>query len=101
MGEPHVTRVDIAAVRAVAHEFDTAAELLDNAVSTHLARLAFDGATAGRDHIARGDALRGALDRLSGELLEWSRAAAEIAAALQAGADRYADAELHSAARVG
>jgi len=101
MGEAHVTRMDSAAVRAVAHQFDAAAALVDGAVRTHLTRLAFDGATAGRLHVAHGDALRNALDLLSDELSAWSRAATEIAAALRAGADRYADAELRNAVRVG
>ena len=66
----------------------------------HLARLEFSGASAGRAHTARGDALRAALERLTAELSQWSRAAAEIAVALRAGADRYADAELYAAARI-
>jgi hypothetical protein len=101
MGERHVARVDVAAVHAVAGEFATAADLLATAAHTHLSRLGFDGATAGHAHAARGEALRTALDRLSGELTEWSRAAAEIAMALRAGADRYADAENRAAVRVG
>lgn len=92
--------IDVAAVRAVADELDAAAELVDRAGGDHLARLAFGGATAGREHIARGDALRTALQRLTAELSQWSRAAGEIAVALRAGADRYADAELYAAARI-
>ncbi|MGH3563590.1 MAG: type VII secretion target, partial [Mycobacterium sp.] len=64
-------------------------------------RLAFDGASAGRAHVAGGDALRRALDRWAGELARWSRAGAEIATALRVGAESYADAELRAAARVG
>lgn len=93
--------VDGAALRAVANRFDATAEAIDGAVRTHLARLAFHGAAAGQAHIARGDALRSALDRLAGELSEWSRASVEIAAALRADAQRYGDAELSSAARLG
>jgi hypothetical protein len=33
-------------------------------------------------------------------LSQWSRASVEIAEALRAGADRYADAELYAAARI-
>ncbi|MGH3594596.1 MAG: hypothetical protein ACRDUT_01260, partial [Mycobacterium sp.] len=46
-------------------------------------------------------ALRVALDRLTGELAQWARATVEIAATLRAGADRYAEADLRAAARVG
>lgn len=95
---PDSASIDGAAVYAVADRFNTAAELIDNAVADHLARLTFTGARAGRAHTARGDALRAGLDRLSDELSRWSRAAAEIAVALRAGADRYADADRYAAA---
>jgi hypothetical protein len=94
------TGVDVAAVRAVADRFGAAAELINGAVSNHLARLSFGGATAGRAHVARGDALRTGLERLAAEFSQWSRAADEIAVALRVGADRYADAELYAAARI-
>jgi hypothetical protein len=94
------TEVDVAAVHRVADQLDTAAELIDGAVGNHLGGLAFGGANAGRAHAARGDALRVELDRLTAEVSQWSRAAVEIAAALRAGADRYADAELYAAARI-
>ncbi|CAM3099153.1 hypothetical protein BST27_16050 [Mycobacterium intermedium] len=93
-------RLDSAALRAVADRFSAAADLIDDAVVNHLARLMFDGARAGRVHAARGDALRVNLDRLAGELSHWSRAAREIAAALRAGAERYADADGYAAARI-
>lgn len=95
------TRVDTAAVRAAAQQFDAAAEILDAALRIHLAGLAFDGSTAGRDHSARGEAVGAAMHRLSGELAQWSRAAQEIGAALRAGADRYSDAESRAAAVLG
>jgi len=44
--------------------------------------------------------LRVELERLAAEVSRWSRAAVEIAVALRAGADRYADAELYAAARI-
>jgi hypothetical protein len=94
------TGVDVAAVRRVADQLGAAAELIDRAVGDHLARLAFSGATAGRAHTARGDALRVELERLAAQLSQWSRASVEIAFALRAGADRYADAELYAAARI-
>jgi Excreted virulence factor EspC, type VII ESX diderm len=92
--------VDTAAVRAVADRFGAAADLIDDAVDNHLARLTFGGAAAGRAHVARGDALRAGLQRLAAEMTQWSRAASEIGVALRAGADRYADAELYAAARI-
>ena len=77
-----------------------AADLIDGAVSDHLARLAFGGANAGRAHTARGDALRGELERLAASCRNGRGHLLEIAAALRAGADRYADAELYAAARI-
>jgi hypothetical protein len=93
-------RFDSSAVHGVADELGAAAELLDRAVGDHLARLAFGGAGAGWAHTERGDALRIQLERLTAEVTQWSHAAAETAAALRAGADRYADAELYAAARI-
>jgi uncharacterized protein YukE len=95
------TGIDVAAVRSVANRFDGAAELIDDAVRNHLVHLAFSGACAGRAHVARGDAVCSALNRLSAQLTQWSHATVEIAAALRATADHYADAELRSAARIG
>jgi hypothetical protein len=94
------TGVDVAAVYAVADRLSAAAETIDGAVNNHLVRLAFSGASAGRAHTARGDTLRAALERLTAELSQWSRATAEISVALRAGADLYADAELYAAARI-
>jgi hypothetical protein len=92
------TRVDLAALRGAAAAFETSAATLDAAAG---ARLTFGGATAGRLYVARGDALRNAVEYLTGQLVAWSRASAEIAAALRAGADRYADAEQRNASRFG
>lgn len=93
------TRVDTAAVRAAAQRFDTAADTLDGALGMQLSRLRFDGSVAGQAHTAVGEALRNALTRHSRELAQWSRSAAEIAAALRVAADHYADAELNAASR--
>jgi hypothetical protein len=101
MGEPDVARVDVAAVRRVAREYAAAAEIVDSAVRTHLSMLAFDGAVAGRTHAARGDTLRTAAEVVVDQLRQWSRAAAEIAAELRASADRYADADVRGARRIG
>lgn len=101
MGEPELARVDVAALLGVAREYETVAEIVDNAVRTHLSGLVFDGATAGRMHVARGDALRGAVDDIVGQLQNWSRAANEIASTLRTSADRYVDADSRAARRVG
>jgi hypothetical protein len=94
------TGVDVAAVYAVADQLSHAAEMIDDAVANHLTWLAFTGALAGRAHTARGDALCSAMERLAAELSRWSLATAEIGAALRAGADRYADADVYAAARI-
>lgn len=101
MGQADATRIDVAAVRAVANRLEDAALAVDAAARTQLGRLAFGGAVAGQAHPARGDALHTALGRLTGELTNWARAAGEIAAALRAGAERCADADRHGAARIG
>jgi Excreted virulence factor EspC, type VII ESX diderm len=101
MGEPHVARVDVAAVIGVARQYEAVADIVDGAVRSHLTGLEFDGAAAGRMHVARGDALRFAVDHVVGGLRQWSRASAEIAAALRASADRYVEADAHAARRVG
>lgn len=100
MGQQHVF-ADIAGVCAVANRFDASAEMIDQVVRARLGRLGFGGASAGRVHAARGDALRRALDRWAGELGRWSRASAEIAAALRINARNYAEAELRATDRVG
>ncbi|GAB7144036.1 type VII secretion target [Mycobacterium riyadhense] len=92
--------IDVEVVRAVAERFSAAAGLIDNAVTDHLARLAFYGARAGRAHTARGDALRAALDRLAVDSAQWSRAADEVAIALRMSAERYAEADRYAAARI-
>jgi hypothetical protein len=94
------TVVDVAAVHGIADQLRVAAEFIDAAVSDHLAVLAFGGATAGRAHPARGDALRAQLEQLVAQLSQWSRASVAIAVALRSGAERYADAELYAAARI-
>lgn len=98
---PETARIDVAAVRDVAAEFDAAAGVLDTASRTHLSRLGFAGATAGRAYVARGDALRAALDQMAEALAEWSRASVEISVALRAGADRYARSDERATARFG
>jgi Excreted virulence factor EspC, type VII ESX diderm len=101
MGLPEVARVDVAAVHAVARQYETVADIVEGAVRTHLTGLVFGGAAAGRMHVGRGDALRAAVDHVVYQLRGWSRAAAEIAAALRASADRYAEADADAARRIG
>jgi len=93
--------LDASALRAVADSFDATAATLDTAARVRLGALAFGGGVAGRDHIAAGEALRGALHSWGPELTQWSRAAAEIAATLRAGLARYGQAEAAAAERVG
>jgi len=101
MGQPEVARVDVAALLAVARQYEAVADIVEGAVRTHLSGLVFGGAAAGRVHVARGDALRAAIDHVVDQLRQWSRAAAEIAAALRASADRYAEADAGAARRLG
>jgi len=93
--------VDVAAVHAIANRFDDTSHLIDAAVRTHFGGLLFDGASAGRMYVGQGDAIRFALHRLSGELVQWVRATAEIASALRISADRYAEADHYAAAGIG
>ncbi len=100
MSESTFAEVDVSAVHSVADRLGTAAELIDGAAGEHLARLAFGGGCAGRAYAARGDALRAALQRLAAEVTQWARVSADIAAALRASAEGYADAELYAARRI-
>jgi hypothetical protein len=99
MGE--LARVDVAAVLKVARHYQTASDVLDAAVRTQLSGLAFSGAEAGRLHVARGDEVRIAVDRIVDQLRAWSRACAEIATTLRAAADRYAEVDASAGRRFG
>jgi hypothetical protein len=101
MGERPATLVDIAALSGVARQFEIAADIVDGAARQHLSGVAFDGATAGRMHVGRGDALRAAVDHIGDQLHQWSRASAEIAAVLRTSAQRYADADARATDRMG
>ena len=101
MGTAGAARVDTAAVRSIAQEYQTASSIVDGAVRTHLGDIDIGGATAGRAYVAHGDALRAALFGVATSMRQWSRAASEIATMLRASADRYADADAGAAARVG
>lgn len=93
--------LDAAALRSVADGIDATAADIAAAIRIRLGGLAFDGGAAGRDHIAAGEALRRALDAWALELMRWSRATTEIAAALRAGLAQYGRAESAAADRVG
>ena len=101
MGERDVARVDVAALLGVAGEYDAAADAVEAVVRTQLAGLVFGGASAGRMHVARGEAVRIAVDGVVDRLRAWSRASAEIAAALRTSAYRYDEADVRSGRRVG
>ncbi|ACC39565.1 type VII secretion target [Mycobacterium marinum] len=94
------SRIDVAAVQVVAERLYAAAELIDNAIADHWARLTFDGAAAGRDYPSHGDALRAGLERLGAQLSQWSSATVDIAVAMRAAANHYVDADRGAAARI-
>ena len=95
------TGVDVGALRAVAGEYERAADIVGRAVRDQLQQLRFGGSTAGRAYVAHGEALQAALRELTASVSEWSRAAGEIASALEVSADRYVDADGRAAGRVG
>ncbi|CDO28034.1 type VII secretion target [Mycolicibacterium porcinum] len=98
MGDVTAARVDAEAVLQVARQYGAAAEIIE---STAQVWLRFDGATAGREHIASGDSLSTALDDRIASLRQWARAAGEVAAVLRGTTDRYLAADAGAAARVG
>ena len=101
MGEIEFAHVDVGAVLGIAGRCDSIADVVDGVARGRLGRLAFDGALAGRDHVARGDAVRHAVDDVGDQTRAWARAMREIAAALRASADRYVDVDARGAVRLG
>ena len=95
------TRVDTATLLSIARQYQIAADMVDVAVRTHLSGLAFDGAGAGRSYVAHGDAVRSAIDEVVNQLRRWSRASAEISAALRVAVERYTEADVNAAGRLG
>ena len=87
------TSVDTALLRAAAARIDTAADLLQEAVDTHLRELRFDGAAAGNAHGAAGEAIHAAVLRSVADAVHWARATRELSRGLRAGADVHAGAE--------
>lgn len=101
MGERDAARVDVAAISGIAGEYQAVADAVDAILRTRLAVLQFGGAAAGRAHVARGEAVRVAVDRVADQLGKWSRASAEIAATLRTTAHRYDEADLRAGRMVG
>ncbi|MEU0495403.1 type VII secretion target [Mycobacterium sp. NPDC006124] len=101
MGDSEFTRVDAGALLAAAGRCDGIADVVDGLARGGLSRLVFDGAVAGRDHAARGDAVRRAVDDVVDQTAAWVRALREVAAALRVAGDRYADADARGAVRLG
>ena len=101
MGDIESIRIDVAVVLDVARRHDAVADLVSGLVRTHLDRLTFDGAVAGVDYAARGDALRCAIDDVVDQVLGWARALREISSALAVSARRYVEVDAHGADRLG
>jgi Excreted virulence factor EspC, type VII ESX diderm len=101
MGQSDAARVDVAALLDVARGYDALADAVDAAARSHLMRLSFGGAVAGRSYTAQGDAVRRSVEHAGDALRLWSRACVEIASALRASADRYVEADARGARRVG
>ncbi len=101
MGENESAHLDAGALLDVASRYDAVADVVDGLARTHLGRLIFDGAVAGRDYTARGDALRRAVDDVVDQMHLWVRATREIAASLRTSGDRYVDVDARGAARLG
>ena len=95
--DAYTTSVDPAALRAAAQRLGIAADTVLDAIGSHLRGLRFDGTVAGRAHTGSGWALRAAMDALAGDAARWARDAADLAAALRAGADRHSGREANAA----
>jgi hypothetical protein len=101
MGERDVAHVDVDALLGVAGEYGAIADAVDAVVRTRLAGLQFGGAGAGRMHVARGEAVRMAVDDIADQLRGWARASSEIAATLRITAQRYGEADVRAGRMVG
>ncbi|OBG81084.1 hypothetical protein A5699_00420 [Mycobacterium sp. E802] len=101
MGQLDLARIDVAAVLAAAQQYDAIADLLEGNSRNRLSCPAFGGATAGRQHVAHGEAVRSGTQDLADAVRQWARAAGEIAAMLRLCADRYAATDELAASRVG
>jgi excreted virulence factor EspC (type VII ESX diderm) len=101
MGDIQSARVDVGALLDAAGRCDAIADVVDGLARGGLSRLVFDGAVAGRDHVAGGDGVRRAVDDVVDQTSAWARAMREIAAALRASGDRYVEVDARGAARLG
>jgi hypothetical protein len=95
------TAVDAEALHAIAREYETVADMVDAAARDRLGALTFGPSTGGRAYVAHAAELRGALDGVVSALRQWSRAAAEVAAALRGSATGYDGADARAAGRLG
>lgn len=101
MGELDAARIDVAGLLRIAGEYQAVADAVDAVVRVRLAGLQFGGAVAGRMHVARGEAVRAAVDGVADQLRAWSRASVEIAATLRKTAHRYDEADTRAGRMVG
>ncbi|OMC38778.1 hypothetical protein A5740_01580 [Mycobacterium sp. GA-1841] len=101
MGQLDPARIDVAAVLAAAQQYDAIGDLLQGGARVRLSRPVFGGATAGREHVGHGEAVRSSIDDLADAVEQWARAAGEIAAVLRLCADRYVSTDELAAGRVG
>lgn len=90
--------IDVAVLLNAAGRFDAAADALNRVA--HM-RVTFGAATAGRAHVAHGEAVHGDVVRLCDDIRAWSRSNIGIASALRASADRYVGADARATARLG
>ena len=101
MGDVEAARVDVAALRYVAHQYEAVADIVEVTIRARLSPPVFDGSCAGRAHTFHGEAVRAALDDLAEPMQQWARASGDIALALRVSADRYVAADAEAAGRVG
>ena len=101
MGHIGSTQVDVAALLAAAHRYDTAALLIDNAAHRCEKTLAFGAGCAGRDYRSCGDEVRRAVVGSVGRLRSWAAANRDIAAGLRSTAREYARVDAGAAQRLG
>ncbi|OMC00110.1 hypothetical protein A5733_00400 [Mycobacterium sp. NS-7484] len=101
MAQVDLARVDVEAVLGAAQQYDAIADLLEGGARSRLSRPVFGGATAGRQHVGHGEAVRSTTDDLADAVRQWSRAAGEIAAVLRLCTDRYVITDELAAGRVG
>lgn len=90
--------IDVPALLGAASRFDAAADALTRIAHT---RAAFGAATAGRAHVARGEAVRASIDKLADDVRAWARADAEIAAVLRSSAGRYTESDARASGGLG